>query len=64
MKLNNTIAIGCLVQFYEIRIIEDYIKSVSYALENVDNKENVIIDICFNMNEKLDKIQEKLYETR
>ena len=56
MKLNNTIAIGCLVQFYEIRIIEDYIKSVSYALENVDNKENVIIDICFNMNEKLEAI--------
>ena len=56
MKLNNTIAIGCLVQFYEIRIIEDYIKSVSYALENVDNKENVIIDICFNMNEKLESI--------
>jgi hypothetical protein len=45
-----------LVQFYEIRIIEDYIKSVSYALENVDNKENVIIDICFNMNEKLESI--------
>jgi hypothetical protein len=56
MKLNNTVAIGCLVQFYEIRIIEDYIKSVSYALENVDNKENVIIDICFNMNEKLEAI--------
>jgi hypothetical protein len=56
MKLNNTIAIGCLVQFYEIEIIEDYIKSVSYALENVDNKENVIIDICFNMNEKLESI--------
>ena len=56
MKLNNTIAIGCLVQFYEIRIIEDYIKSVSYSLENVDNKENVIIDICFNMNEKLESI--------
>ena len=56
MKLNNTIAIGGLVQFYEIRIIEDYIKSVSYALENVDNKENVIIDICFNMNEKLESI--------
>ena len=56
MKLNNTVAIGCLVQFYEIRIIEDYIKSVSYALENVDNKENVIIDICFNLNEKLEAI--------
>jgi len=56
MKINNKFAIGCLVQFYEIEIIEDYIKSLRYALENVDNKENVIVDICLNMNEDLEKI--------
>ena len=56
MKINNTFAIGCLVQFYEIEIIEDYIKSVRYALEKVDNKDNVIVDICLNINEDLEKI--------
>ena len=57
MKINNTFAIGCLVQFYEIEIIEDYLKSVKYALDRIENKqENIIIDICFNMNEDLEKI--------
>ena len=59
MKLNNTFAIGCLVQFYEIDIIEDYLKSVHLALEDIENKENVIIDICLNMNEDLEKIDRK-----
>lgn len=59
MKLNNKFAIGCLVQFYEIDIVEDYIKSVGYAIENIDNAENIIIDICFNLNEKLEKIDER-----
>ena len=59
MKLNNTFSIGCLVQFYEIDIIEDYLKSVHLALEDIENKENVIIDICLNMNEDLEKIDRK-----
>ena len=59
MKIKNKIAIGCLVQFYEIDIIEDYLKSVHLALEDIENKENVIIDICLNMNEDLEKIDRK-----
>ena len=46
MLLKNKFAIGCLVQFYEIDIIEDYIKSVKYSLEKTKNKDNVIVDIC------------------
>ena len=56
MKLNNTFAIGCLVQFYEIDIIDDYLKSVKYSLENVENKDNVLIDICLNCNEGLEEL--------
>jgi hypothetical protein len=56
MKINNKFAIGCLVQFYEIDIIEDYLKSVKYSLENVENKDNVLIDICLNCNEGLEKL--------
>ena len=59
MKLNNTFAIGCLVQFYEIDIIEDYLKSVKYSLENVENKDNVLIDICLNCNEGLEELDRK-----
>ena len=57
-KLNNTFAIGCLVQFYEIEIIEDFIKSLKYSKENIENNENVTVDICFNLNQGLEKLDE------
>ena len=59
MLLKNKFAIGCLVQFYEIDIIEDYIKSVKYSLEKTKNKDNVIVDICLNINEQLEKLDTK-----
>ena len=59
MLLKNKFAIGCLVQFYEIDIIEDYIKSVKYSLEKTENKDNVIVDICLNANEQLEKLDTK-----
>ena len=55
-KLTNKIAIGCLVQFYEIEIIQDYLKSVKYALDGIENKKSVIIDVYFNMNQGLEKV--------
>jgi len=58
MNLKNKFAIGCLVQFYEIEIIEDYLKSVKNSLDVLQNKDNVIIDICFNMNEGLEKVND------
>lgn len=56
MKLKNRFAIGCLVQFYEIDIIKDYLISVKNSLDIIDNKENVIVDICFNLNQGLEKV--------
>lgn len=56
MKLNNKFAIGCLVQFYEIDIIKDYLLSVKKSLEVIDNKDNVYIDILLNLNEGLEEI--------
>ena len=56
MKINNKFAIGCLVQWYEIEIIEEYISSVKQALNEVENKKNVIIDFTFTTNQTLEKI--------
>ena len=56
MLLNNKFAIGCLVQFYEIDIIEEYINSVKQSLKNIQNKENVIVDFCLNINEGLEQL--------
>jgi hypothetical protein len=49
-------AIGCLVQFYEIDIVEYYIESVKYSLEEMGNNEDIIVDICLNVNEGLEKL--------
>ena len=43
--MKNKVAIGCLIQWYEIELIEEYLQSVKNALDVIDNKENVIIDL-------------------
>jgi hypothetical protein len=42
--------------FYEIEIYKEYIEGLINLLETVDNKENVCIDLCFNISEKIEKI--------
>ena len=59
MKLNNKFAIGCLIQWYEIEIIEEYLQSVKNAVDVIDNKENIVIDLYFNCSQALEKIDEK-----
>ena len=54
-KINNKFAIGCLVQWYEIEIIEEYIDSVKQALKQVDNPENVIVHFTLTTNQDLEK---------
>ena len=53
MNLNNKFAIGCLVQWYEIEIVEEYLQSLKNALDIIDNKENVIIYLYFYFVQKL-----------
>ena len=59
MKIENKIAIGCIVQWYEVEIVGFYIESLLQAIEGVDNKENVIVDVCFYMSENFEPIDEK-----
>ena len=56
MKIKNKIAIGCLVQWYEIKLIEEYLQSLKNALDQIDNKKNVVVDILFNLNQELEKV--------
>ena len=55
-KLKNKYVIGCHVMFYEIEIYKEYIDGLINLLETVDNKENVYLDLCFNVSEKIEKI--------
>ena len=55
-KLQNKYVIGCHVMFYEIEIYKEYIDGLINLMETVDNKENVYFDFCFNVSEKIEKI--------
>ena len=55
-NLKNKYVIGCHVMFYEIKIYKEYIDGLINLLETIDNKENVYIDLCFNLSEKIEKI--------
>ena len=60
MKLNNTFAIGCLVQWYEIEMVEQYIISVKKAVEHIDNEENIMVDFLLVTNQELEKINDDI----
>ena len=51
-------AIGCLVQWYEIEILSEYIDSLVSAID-VYGKENVDIDITFSTNQDLEVAENK-----
>ena len=42
--------------FFEIEMFKDFIDGMINLLETVENKENVIVDLCFNLSQKLEKI--------
>ena len=59
MKLNNKYIIGCHVMFYEIEMVEEYLESVHLALEEVENKENVKVEMMWNMSEYFEEFEPK-----
>ena len=56
IELNNKFTIGCLIQWYEIELVGEYLQSVKNSLDNIKNKENIIIDLYFNCSQRLEKI--------
>ena len=42
--------------FFEIEMFKDFIDGMVNLVETVENKENVTVDLCFNLSEKLEKI--------
>ena len=56
IKLNNTFAIGCLVQWYEIELVNEYIESLKESIDQVENKDNIFVDFVLTTNQDLEKI--------
>ncbi len=61
-KLNKKYVIGTHVMFFEIEMYKDFIDGMVNLLETVENKENVTIDLCFNMSEILEKIDRDIVD--
>ena len=49
-------AIGCLVQWYECYIVEEYVKSLKSAIDNYDGE--VLVDFTVVLNEDLEKCED------
>ena len=58
LTLQNKYVIGVHVMWFEIEMFEDYCKALSNTLETVENTYNITIDVCFNMTEVLEKIDD------
>ena len=56
INLNKKYVIGTHVMFFEIEMYKDFIDGLVNLLETVENKDNVTIDLCFNMSQVLEKI--------
>ena len=56
MKLKNKYVFGCLIQYYELSILDEHIKSCVQMLEGIENPENVTFDFCFSTQEHYEKI--------
>ena len=57
MELKTKFAIGCLVQWYECDIIEEYVDSLKDAIDQYDGE--VIVDVTVSCNEELEKCVSK-----
>ena len=51
--MKTKIAIGCLIQWYECDIIEEYVDSLKDALKEYEGE--VIVDFAISLNEDLEK---------
>ena len=61
-KLNKTYVIGTHVMWFEIEMYADFIDGMVNLLETVENKENVTIDLCFNMLQHFEKLDEDIVD--
>lgn len=52
--MKTKIAIGCLVMWYEIEIVEEYLKSLRSAIDAYEGK--VLVDIVFSTNQDLEEM--------
>jgi len=55
---NPKIAIGCIIQWYEVEAHTEYIQSVINAI-NFHNKEDVIVDLCIYLSQNIEQLDQE-----
>ena len=60
VKLKNKYVIGTHVMWFEIEMYKDFVEGLLNLLETVENKEAVIVDLCFNTSQKFEKIVDEV----
>jgi len=59
MKLSKTYAIHCLIMFYEIEMMKDWVKGIENMLLDVENPENITLHIDYSMCQDFETIDHK-----
>jgi len=54
--LKNKYVIGTHVMWFEIEMFTDFIDGLINLMDTVENKDAVLVDLCFNLSQKLEKI--------
>ena len=62
MKLDKKYIIGTHIMFYEIEMISEFGQSVIDASDEIENKQNITVDLFFNMSEYFEKVDIKQKE--
>ena len=56
IKLQYKYIIGTHIMFYEIDMVTEHVQSIINAVETIDNKENITVDLFYNISEYFEKI--------
>ena len=55
-KLQYNYIIGTHIMFYEIDMVTEHVQSIINAVETIDNKENITVDLFYNISEYFEKV--------
>ena len=54
------IAIGCIVQWYEVEMYQEYLQSIINAIKYSESNNNVFVDLCFYLSENIEQLDNNL----
>lgn len=64
MKLKNKYVFGLLIQYYELSMLDEHIKSCVQMMEGIENPENVTFDFCFSTQEHYEKVDYNYFASK